>query len=55
MMTRADEAAAMIELYPRARAWELSNLRRLKQPFAVKGRLGIFEVEVTPEQLEFEA
>lgn len=43
-MTREDEKAACIELYPRARAWIIRNLRLVK-PFPVKGQLGIYEVD----------
>ena len=52
-MTKADEAAAFIELYPRAQVWELSNRRLLKEPFPVKGALGLFELEVEETKLRF--
>ena len=54
-MTPADAAAACIDLYPRAQAWLTRNRRVLKQPFPVKGRLGLYEVEVDESALEFEA
>lgn len=52
-MTASDAAAACIELYPKAKAWIISDLRVLKHPIPVKGRLGLFEVEITNHQLIF--
>ena len=43
-MTVEDEAEACIELYPRAKAWIIDNLRLVK-PFHVKGQLGIYDVD----------
>jgi hypothetical protein len=43
-MTREDEGAACIALYPRAKAWMLGNLRRVK-PVQLKGQLGVYEVD----------
>ena len=43
-MTKADETAAMCELYPGAYAWLLADIKRI-EPFAVKGSLGLYEVE----------
>jgi ASCH domain len=54
MMTENDAEAACIDLYPRARAWELNNVRKLVEPFAVKGKLGIFWVEVDSDMLKVE-
>jgi hypothetical protein len=45
-MAVEDEEAACCKIYPRAHAWVLQNIRALKEPFPVKGRLGIYEVEV---------
>ena len=45
-MTKADEAAAMCEFYPRAWAWVLENIRPLPIPRRVRGQLGIFEVDI---------
>jgi hypothetical protein len=53
-MTKADEGAAGCELYPRAWAWELRNVRKLRRPFPVKGSLGIYSVEIDPGQMETE-
>ncbi len=47
-MTRGDERAACCDLYPKAQAWVLSNIRRIR-PFPVKGKLGIYDVECSPE------
>jgi hypothetical protein len=45
-MTKADESAACINLYPNAKAWLIRNLRPIKEPFAVKGQLGLFELNL---------
>ena len=42
-MTEADEGAACCSIYPRAQAWILRNIRKVK-PFPVRGQLGLFEV-----------
>ena len=44
-MTKADEIQACCDVYPRARSWILHNVRAIK-PFKVKGKLGLFEVDV---------
>lgn len=44
MMTKADEKRACCPIYPKARAWILKNVRRVK-PFPVRGKLSIFEVD----------
>jgi len=51
-MTAADESAACVKLYPRAKAWELHNLRVLREPFPVKGQLGLFRLEVDEKLLQ---
>jgi hypothetical protein len=51
-MTRDDEKAACCKLYPGARAWLLADVRKLRKPFPVKGRLGIYEVDVELEELQ---
>ena len=50
-MTAADEEAACVELYPNAQAWLIRNLRVLKTPFPVTGRLGLYPVVVGQELL----
>jgi hypothetical protein len=45
-----DASAACVDIYPRAQAWIISNLRVLKKPFPVKGQLGLFDV-VPPDDL----
>ena len=42
-MVKEDEEAACCDLYSRAWAWELENIRPIK-PFHVKGQLGLYEV-----------
>lgn len=44
-MTRADEEAACCPGYPNAYAWVLEDVRAI-QPFPVRGRLGIYDVEM---------
>ena len=50
VMTKADEVAAQCSIYPNAFAWVLQNVRAI-EPFPVKGQLGLYEVDVTPESL----
>ena len=50
-MTIADEAAACCAVYPRATAWVLANIRPVK-PFGMKGRLGLFTVQVEESLLQ---
>jgi len=47
-MTKRDEAAAHCEIYPKAFAWVLTNIRPIT-PFPVKGRLGLYEVDFPPK------
>ena len=50
-MVEADESCACVEIYNRANAWLIRDLRILKRPFKVKGHLGIYKLETTKEQL----
>ena len=43
-MVKADEKAAMCEVYPKAHSWILKNIRRIK-PFPIKGQLNLYEVD----------
>jgi len=45
-MSKGDEAAARCPLFFRAVSWVLADVKPLKKPFPVKGRLGFYEVEV---------
>ncbi|HQQ91669.1 MAG TPA: ASCH domain-containing protein [Kiritimatiellia bacterium] len=49
-MTIVDVEEACCDLYPGAFAWVLTNIRRTKA-FPIRGQLGLFEVDVTPEAL----
>lgn len=49
-MTREDENAACCELYPRAVAWVLKDVRPVS-PFPIRGQLGIYEVPCRPNVL----
>jgi len=49
-MTRADEDAAKCHIYPDAVAWVLENVRSI-EPFPVKGQLGLYEVNISPDAL----
>jgi hypothetical protein len=51
-MIKAHEAAARCSAYPAARSWFLANIRRIK-PIPMRGRLGIFDVPIELEDLEF--
>jgi len=51
-MTKADEKAAMCELYPGAYAWLLADIQPI-EPFAVKGSLDLYEVPL-PESMRIE-
>ncbi len=42
-MHKDDECHACCEIYPRAKAWILKNVRPV-EPFFVKGQLGLFDV-----------
>jgi hypothetical protein len=44
-MVKADEKKACCPIYPGAYAWLLSDVKRI-EGFPVKGRLGIFDVEM---------
>jgi len=44
-MCKKDEAAARCAVYPGAYAWVLRNIRSI-EPFPVRGRLGLYEVDV---------
>jgi len=43
-MTPSDEGAACCRCYPRAWAWLLCNVRRLRNPIPIRGQLGLFDV-----------
>jgi len=43
-MVKADEKAAMCEVYPKAHSWLLKNVHRI-EPFPVKGQLSLYEVD----------
>jgi hypothetical protein len=46
-MSVLDEPAAQCRKTPKAIAWELENVRRIKKPFPVQGELRVFEADVT--------
>jgi len=48
-MRKPDEIRAMCNFYFGLYAWELENIKRIK-PFSVKGKLGLYEVDVEAEQ-----
>lgn len=49
-MTAIHEAAAKCQVYPKAWAWILEDVRAI-EPFPVKGKLGLFEIE-KPREME---
>jgi len=50
-MTERDELEACCRWYPNAFAWVLDDIRRI-DPFPVRGRLGIYEIEVPPSVIQ---
>lgn len=46
-MSVLDEPAAQCRKTPKAVAWVLDNIRRIKKPFPVQGELGVFDLDVT--------
>lgn len=40
------EKAACIAVYPNAKVWHLSNVRKLSRMFEVKSQLSVFQVEI---------
>jgi hypothetical protein len=50
-MTVEDQAAACCEIYPKAHSWVLKNVKPLKNPFPVKGQLGLYQVPVPTEHI----
>ena|ERR1041384_2385961 len=49
-MAKTDEEAAKCDIYPNAMAWVLQNIRAI-EPFQVKGQLGLYDVDISPEAL----
>jgi len=45
-MTKEHEKEACIQVYPKAHAWFLRNLRPINPPIPVKGALSIFNLEL---------
>lgn len=43
-MKKEDEEFACCEIYPNAVSWFLKNIRKI-EPFEIKGKLGLFEVD----------
>lgn len=52
VMTRSDERSACCRIYPKAHAWILSNIRRIK-PVPLKGSLGIYDCPLEPKDIIF--
>ena len=50
-MTIDDEEAARCQLYTRAQAWVLENIRAI-EPFPIKGQRGVFETGLDPSTIE---
>jgi hypothetical protein len=50
-MTLEDQKGAMCPIYPRAISWVLDDIRPLKEPFPVTGRLGLYDVEVPDHEI----
>lgn len=52
-MDQSHVQKACIEVYPKAYAWILEDIKKLAWPFPVDGRLGIYEVPVKPINFVF--
>lgn len=52
-MRKEDEQAARVKWGSGLYAWELTNRRVLGSPFPVKGKLGLFNIEINKELLNF--
>jgi hypothetical protein len=46
-MSVLDEPAAGCRKYPKAHAWVLENVRRIKKPFPIQGQLRLFDADVS--------
>lgn len=53
-MTRADQERSRCEFYAGAYSWVLADIKKIR-PFAVRGYLGIFEVDYLAERDWFSA
>lgn len=51
-MTKEDELAACCEIYPRAVAWELEDIRPLA-PFQTKGQMGLWDFSAPDDYIPF--
>ena len=49
-MKKSHEKRACIKVYPRAHSWFLRNIRPLKKVVPVKGRLGVFDLNLGPTE-----
>ncbi len=47
-MKKEHEKRACIKVYPGAYSWFLKNIRPIKPPTPIKGRLGIFDLGLSP-------
>lgn len=52
-MRKEHEKYVGCELYDRANAWYLKNLRRILNPFPIKGKLSIFNVDVPEDSVMY--
>ena len=51
-MKREHEKRACVKKYTRANSWFIRNVRRFQRPIPVKGRLGLFDLELKSAELE---
>jgi hypothetical protein len=47
-MKKKHEKKACIKTYPGAYSWFLKNIRPIKPPIPIKGRLGVFDLNLGP-------
>ncbi len=50
-MSKADEKKACCKIYPKAYSWFLKDIRKIKNPFPIKGQLNIYNIEVNNHEL----
>lgn len=50
-MVKEHEVKACCKVYPKAYSWFLKNVKKIRKPFPVKGKLNIYDLEVDESYL----
>lgn len=45
-MTKEDEDLALCDIYKNAKSWHLRNIRPFKEYIPIRGKLGLFDVDI---------